>query len=765
MIPRAISVIEVKAMQPEDEQLDRRGFLKLSGAGAVVAGTKALLPSLLLAEEGPVELTDRAAPKNPIRLRSSEMEVVLDGTDGVPFTFHFSANGAMLRGEDFGKKIVATVCQRTPWKFLSVETSPTNFKTAPNMVEFHFEVNSGKSRVASFVLRYELRRATVVATLEEVKESSGYELISVDLPRLVTVREEDPDAWLVHGDAGGSFALVRNATTGSLTPNQFWGNVCSSLPVVMLGTSALMCVQETTAFMDGTSLTVVGENGKRRASIGTYKTYRVNGGDCYDLNLGKGMPRNCGTASTPNMLVEQKSSCRLDFLPVDGDAKHAWLAGAKMVRDRMPAIRSNLYDDKYVFGIRCDEPLFPKPTATFADCERLIRDVHNLTDGAPQIVHLWGWQFKGKDTGYPAVNEVNQRIGGYDGMMRLMEAGPALNAIVTLSDNYDDAYRSSPEWKEDVVARRPDGELWKSRSWTGEESYILGLAKYMEGPGVERVRYTCERYKLQKTTHIDVLSYYAIRNDWDKTRPASGIRNLTAGRYRVLEEFAKRDVDVSSEALRYPMIGHISNFWYGQFSSTCPFGGSIIPLLPLIYRKSAVWGYSGGSRADHAFDRVNQFFYGGCPHSILRGDMERTKIADTWYLDLLPWFHLHSLNIESFDREGDRVRIGLEGNSHIVLDWATKKYSIVLNGVEVARDDSTFCPVDSDKIAFYALEPQRLTAMLPKGWNAEEMVAVALSTDKPIPVDFHVDGNQIRVSVSAQQPIMIYRKKEASRLR
>ena len=144
--------------------------------------------------------------------------------------------------------------------------------------------------------------------------------------------------------------------------------------------------------------------------------------------------------------------------------------------------------------------------------------------------------------------------------------------------------------------------------------------------------------------------------------------------------------------------------------------------------------------------------------------MDRTKITDTWYLDLLPWFHLHTLNIESFDRDGDRVTIGLEGNSHIVLDWAKKSYSIVLDGVEVARDDSTFSPVDKDKIAFYALVPQTLTAMLPKGWRAEEMVAVALSTDKRIPVDFHVDGNQIRVSVSAQQPVMVYRKKEAARL-
>ncbi len=751
-------------MQQEDEQMNRRGFLRLGGAGTAAAGARALFPALLFGEESLVELTDRTAPVNPVRLRSSEMEVVFDRDDGLPFEFRLLENGAKLRGEDFGKKISATVCQKAPWKFLELETSRATIKTTQSAVDFHFEAKNGNTSATSFTLRYDLKQATLTVTLEDVKESPGYELISVNLPRLVTVREEDPDAWLVHGDAGGSFVMLRDATAGALAPNQFWGNVCGSLPVVMIGTSRGMCVQETTAFMDSTSLAVAGENGKRRASLGTSKVYRVNGGDCYDLNLAKGMPRNCGTASTPNLLVEQRSSCRLDFLPVMGDAKHAWLAGAKMIQGRMPTIPSNLYHDKYVYGIRCDEPLFPKPAATFADCEQLIRDVHNLTDGAPQIVHLWGWQFKGKDTGYPAVNEVDQRIGGYDAMMRLMEMGPALNAIVTLSDNYDDAYRSSPEWNEEVIARRPDGELWKSRSWTGEESYILGLAKYMEGPGVERVRYTCERYKLHKTTHVDVLSYYAIRNDWDRKRPACGIRNLTAGRYRVLEEFAKRDVDVSSEALRYPMIGHISSFWYGQFSSACPFGGRTIPLLPFIYRKSAVWGYSGGSRADHAFDRINQFFYGGCPHSILRGDFDRAKIADTWYLDLLPWFHLHSLNIESFDREGDRVTIGMEGNSHIVLDWAKKSYSIVLNGMEVARNDSTFCPVDKDKIAFYALVPQTLTAKLPAGWKAEEMAAVALSTDKRLPVDFRVGGNQIEVSANAQQPIMIYRKREAARL-
>jgi hypothetical protein len=119
------------------------------------------------------------------------MELILDRNDGVPFAFRLLADGATLRGEDFGRKIPATVCQKAPWKSLSLESSPTDLTTTSDAVEFHFVTNSGNTRAASFTLRYELLRTTLTITLEDVKEFPGYELISVELPRLVTVREED----------------------------------------------------------------------------------------------------------------------------------------------------------------------------------------------------------------------------------------------------------------------------------------------------------------------------------------------------------------------------------------------------------------------------------------------------------------------------------------------------------------------------------------------------------------------------------------------
>jgi hypothetical protein len=568
-------------MQPDDELLNRRRFLQWGISGAAAVGAQLVLPPASGQEQTAPQTSAGEAkpPAHPLILRSAELEVVLDPERGLPYEYRLLKNSSVLRGEDSGLPVSVTLCRREPWAFDTVRVSPEKHEASKGSAEFHFRAGFQGSAAARFSVRYALSGPTLVVTLEGVEEQPGFELIEVAMSRLVSVHETDSGAWLAHGDQGGNLAMLSQAKEGSLPPNTFWGNILGTLPVVMVGTSKALCVQETTAFMDGTTLAVTGQEGGRRAALGTIKVHRVNGSACSDLNLGRGAPRNCGNQSTPNLLVEQGSSCRLDFMPVTGDPAKAWIAADRLVRGRMLAIPTHFYDDKYVYGIRCDEPLFPKPSATFEQCHEIIAHVAALTDQSPQVVHLWGWQFKGKDTGYPAVDVVNERIGGYDGMMRLMEQGAALNATVTLSDNYDDAYRSSPAWDEALIARRPDGQLWRSRSWTGEESYILGLAKYMDRPGPERIRYTCERYKLKHTTHVDVLSYYAIRNDWDPQHPASGIRNLVDGRYKVLKGFADHAVDVSSEALRYPMIGHISCYWYLAGPAPCPFGGTAIPLV------------------------------------------------------------------------------------------------------------------------------------------------------------------------------------------
>jgi len=735
--------------------LHRREFLK---AGATSLIGLASVPAWAgVFHNG--ELIDRATPRNPVVLKSNQLELVLDRNDGLPFEYRLNALDTTMRGEDFGAKITVTLHRKQPYGFVTAPLRASSVKATDSQADFHFRALYDGKRAAEFTVRYSVDGPTVRISMFDVHEARGYELIEAALPRLVTVREEDGKAWLAHGDQGGSVVDLSAATAGSLPPNRFWGSVLASLPLVIVANERAICVQETTAFMDGTTLAVAGEPGYRRASLGTIQRHRVNGSLCYDMNLAPPNPRDCGNQQTPNLLIEQDSACRLDFIgDFDGNGRIDWVDGAKLVRSRMPAKPTSYYDDKFEYGIHLDQPLWKEPGATFEEAGELIRQVAALTDHSPQVVQLWGWQFRGKDTGYPSVAEVNERIGGYVGLMELMEEGPKYNCRVTFSDNYDDAYRSSPAWDPALIARRPDGQLWKSRNWTGEDSYILGMAKYMKGAGAERVRYTCERYKLRETTHIDVLSYYAIRNDWDPAHPASGIRNLEEGRYEVLAGFRKHGIDVSSEALRYAFIGKVTWFNYadGLARGRCPFGGKLVPILPLVYRKAAIWG-AGGHAKPFPEQMIDALFWntGGRIWITRKSPLE--EVTDIFYLLMVPWFRLHSLNIESFDRDGDRVTIGLENNATIELNDSQQTYSVKLDSLEVAREGSTFCPLDQDRIAFYCFNAAELAAALPAGWDRTKIAAVALDAEKPERTTVVVRDGKIRVKVAARRPVIVYR--------
>lgn len=730
----------------------RRDFLRLGAAGLAAAAHSALAQPRQDSTSSP-----RAIPPNPLILRSDELECQIDPSDGLPFAFRLLPSGIVFHGETTGTPPVVRICRLSPRDYANLKLVPAPMRHLGHAVEARFVARYGEQLAAEFTLRYEIERNTLRLTMQNIVEHPGFELISVSLPALVTVTGDQPDAWLAHGNNGGDMVQLAHAKPGKLAPNSFWGEIHAVLPVIMAGHSGAVCVQETTAFMDGTLMCVGGQASRVAVTLGTLQQHRVDGSGCYNMNLGRAVPNTCGDEHTPNLLIEDRSALRLNFL-APATKPLTWIDGAKLVRSRMPTVPNPYYHDRYIYGIRVDEPQFPAPGATFVQCEEIIRKVHALTGGAPQLVHLWGWQFRGKDTGYPAVNVVDERLGGYDAMMRLKENARPLNADVSLSDNYDDAYRSSPAWDERFIARKPDGTLWKSRPWTGEDSYIQGLAKYMEGPGVERVRYTCERYKLPGTIHVDVLSYYAIRNDWDPAHPASGIRNLRQGRYRVLEEFQKHGVDVTSEGLRYPYIGKMSMSWYAGGPSPCPFGGAPVPMLTTIYRQTAMWGRNIPRGAGVENLAWMLLFYGEAAHAILSGDVPMEDITDAFYLAMVPWFLLHRRNIEGYTVDGAQSRTLLAGNnSYFDLNWETKVYQLVLDGHAAASNGSCTCPLGDDRIALYRTKDGTAEASLPSNWDPARVVAYKLFPDRRELVTPQLQGRTVRLTVEGRRPIMLFR--------
>jgi len=197
-------------MQDELDWMRRRDFLRLSATTAAVAGLDAFLPQKHAgAQSQDQPAGTRNAPLHPHVLRSSQLEVTLDGDDGLPYEYRWTATGAKLRGEDFGLKMTATICKKKAWRFFTATVdgaeTPSGFHASSARFRFTLRdpAAQGANAWASFTLHYELSDASLRIRLDEIKEADGYELIDVAMPRLVTVREEDGAAWLVHGDSGG----------------------------------------------------------------------------------------------------------------------------------------------------------------------------------------------------------------------------------------------------------------------------------------------------------------------------------------------------------------------------------------------------------------------------------------------------------------------------------------------------------------------------------------------------------------------------------
>jgi hypothetical protein len=628
---------------------------------------------------------------------------------------------------------------------------------APFGVAFPCTVSHEGAVRARFDQVYRLKGASLTLTLENVVEQPGYELIEIALPRLVAMNEAEPQAWMAEGRDGGSFVRLADAKSVRLDDDDNFGRISIQLPIGLVGAGDVGCLMEVQGYMDGTETEISGLPGARLATLGTDQVYRVHGGRCY--NMGDGGDPVCGTPTTPNLLVGQTPTTRLDFFTVT-NPDQPWLDGAKLLAARMPTPPDRSYGDKLPYIIAGKNKTEDKPRSTFAQSAALIAKVARLTDQAPQIAYISGWVYDGQDTGYPSEDKVNESLGTYEELRALMARGRTeWNADVTINVNYDDAYKSSPIFDPAFIARRPDGAIWASKAWDGDTSYIVGMAKFMTGGwGPRRIRYTVDRYQIKGPMLVDAMSWFAIRNDWDPAHPASGYKNLVDGKFALVDQARALGVDIASEQLRYPFIGRLSLTMNGPTFSKCPFGGDAIPLAATVYRGAAIWGDDGAS----AFDPGPNLFWNNRSSQWYQGDSDPMRIAEFYFLIVLPFSKLHDLPVEDYSHQGGVRRLKLKGGAEITLADDGKAYAAAWNGATISKSGTTTCPIDADRIAFFAREAETLTYPLPPDWRSGEVVAKALSLEGP---QFHsvaIEAGSIVVAIAARTPVIVYRNAAAA---
>ena len=143
-----------------------------------------------------------------------------------------------------------------------------------------------------------------------------------------------------------------------------------------------------------------------------------------------------------------------------------WMEAAMWHRGHMRT-PSDTYEPKtfvYIVFIDWVKPVkeppggYAPPITSFAETLEIVRAVAKITGNAKQRVTLVGWQFTGHDTGYPALNQVNERAGGAAALRKLVKDATQYNANIEYHINLNDAYPDNPFFDPSVLQFNREGK-------------------------------------------------------------------------------------------------------------------------------------------------------------------------------------------------------------------------------------------------------------------------------------------------------------------
>jgi hypothetical protein len=184
-------------------------------------------------------------------------------------------------------------------------------------------------------------------------------------------------------------------------------------------------------------------------------------------------------------------------------------------------------------------------------------------------------------------------------------------------------------------------------------------------------------------------------------------------------------------------------------------------LAATVYRRAAIWGDDGAS----AFDPGPNLFWNNRSSQWYQGDSDPMRIAEFYFLIGLPFSKLHDLAVEDYSHRDGVRRLKLARGAEIALADDGETYAAALNGATIAKSGTTTCPIDADRIAFFARDAATLTYLLPAGWEAMEIVAKAMTLEGPQPHSVVVEARSIVVKAPARTPVIVYRNAAAAAAR
>ncbi len=241
---------------------------------------------------------------------------------------------------------------------------------------------------------------------------------------------------------------------------------------------------------------------------------------------------------------------------------------------------------------------------TFDEAAQVAEHLKNDLKLDKVLFIIGGWTHRGYDNQHPDILPANPERGGNAGLSECARRVMKLGYLFGLHDNYQDIYRDSPSWNEDLIMKHPDGSLVKGGHWWGGQAYLtcsrqaLELAKRPQNlPAVKQLTNANAYF-------IDTTYASGLQECFDPTHPLTRADDMKWK--QALSDYARQVFGIfGSEDGREWAIPHsdffegltgVSGSWYHgtKVKLNEETGGVSVPLFELVYRDGiALYGKYG----------------------------------------------------------------------------------------------------------------------------------------------------------------------------
>ena len=246
---------------------------------------------------------------------------------------------------------------------------------------------------------------------------------------------------------------------------------------------------------------------------------------------------------------------------------------------------------------------------TFDEAARVAEHLKNDLKLDKVLFVMGGWTHRGYDNQHPDILPANPECGGDDALAACASRIMAQGYLFCLHDNYQDIYRDSPSWNEDLIMKGPDGSLVKGGKWWGGRAYLTCSMQAFELARRPQNLPAVKQLTNANSYFIDTTYASGLQECFDTHHPLA--RGDDMKWKQALSDYARDIFGVfGSEDGREWAVPHSDFFegltgvdgtWFHDKKLLSETGGVSVPLFELVYRDSiALYGKYGFDIAQSA---------------------------------------------------------------------------------------------------------------------------------------------------------------------